>query len=108
MFEFLVGQVLRASSKGWPCASAGERNGCVGRLFTIRLLPNVPHRWKLQKPTHWRCVDMLLREWGGLRSQTTGVTDANGFYEASLFHGDYDLNISHPLTNSSVSQCLKL
>ncbi|CAA0397403.1 unnamed protein product [Arabidopsis thaliana] len=53
-------------------------------------------------------VDMLLREWGGLRSQTTGVTDANGFYEASLFHGDYDLNISHPLTNSSVSQCLKL
>lgn len=45
-------------------------------------------------------VDKLLREWGGLRSQITGVTDADGFCEASLFYGDYDINISHPLTNS--------
>jgi len=48
-------------------------------------------------------VDKLLREWGGLRSQTTGVTDANGLFEAPLFHGDYDLRISHPLTNSKAS-----
>ncbi|KAL1207443.1 Endo-1,4-beta-xylanase 5 [Cardamine amara subsp. amara] len=53
-------------------------------------------------------VDKLLREWGGLRSQTTGVTDADGFCEASLYYGDYDLNISHPLTNSGASQNFKL
>ncbi|XP_023633722.1 uncharacterized protein LOC17880008 [Capsella rubella] len=45
-------------------------------------------------------VDKLLREWGGLGTQSTGVTNADGFFEASLFHGDYDLNISHPFTNS--------
>ncbi|EOA18252.1 hypothetical protein CARUB_v10006745mg, partial [Capsella rubella] len=48
-------------------------------------------------------VDKLLREWGGFRSQTTGVADADGFFEASLFHGDYDLSISHPFTDSKVS-----
>ena len=53
-------------------------------------------------------VDKLIREWGGLRSQTTEVTDADGFFEASLFHGDYDLNISHPLTNSKASHSFKL
>ncbi|ESQ53760.1 hypothetical protein EUTSA_v10027468mg, partial [Eutrema salsugineum] len=53
-------------------------------------------------------VDKLLREWGGLRGQTTGLTDADGFFEASLFHGDYDLNIAHPLANSSASHSFKL
>ncbi|XP_010431685.1 PREDICTED: uncharacterized protein LOC104716033 [Camelina sativa] len=48
-------------------------------------------------------VDRLIREWGGFRSQTTGVTDANGFFEASLFQGDYVLNISQPFTRSKAS-----
>ncbi|XP_010447186.1 PREDICTED: uncharacterized protein LOC104729864 [Camelina sativa] len=48
-------------------------------------------------------VDRLIREWGGLHTQTTGVTDANGLFEASLFHGDYDLNIFSPVTNSKAS-----
>ncbi|CAA7025222.1 unnamed protein product [Microthlaspi erraticum] len=53
-------------------------------------------------------VDKLIREWGGFRGQTTGVTDADGFFEASLFQGDYDLGITHPLSNSTVSQSFKL
>ncbi|XP_010447185.1 PREDICTED: uncharacterized protein LOC104729863 [Camelina sativa] len=48
-------------------------------------------------------VDRLIREWGGFRSQTTGLTDANGFFEASLFQGDYVLNISQPFTKSKAS-----
>ncbi|CAN7132736.1 unnamed protein product [Brassica rapa subsp. narinosa] len=53
-------------------------------------------------------VDKLLREWGGLRGKTTGLTDADGYFEASLFHGDYDLSIAHPLTNSTASHSFKL
>ncbi|XP_010432505.1 PREDICTED: uncharacterized protein LOC104716768 [Camelina sativa] len=53
-------------------------------------------------------VDKLLHEWGGFRRQTTGVSDADGFFEASLFHGDYDIKIAHPLTNSEVSHSFKL
>ena len=49
-------------------------------------------------------VDKLLHEWG-LRAfdSTSATTDANGFFEASLFHGDYEVNITHPsVTNSSL------
>lgn len=42
-------------------------------------------------------VDKLLREWGGLKAnEVEGMTDANGFFESSLFHGDYNVKISHP------------
>ncbi|KFK30012.1 hypothetical protein AALP_AA7G206300 [Arabis alpina] len=53
-------------------------------------------------------VDKLLREWGGLGGKTIGVTDTDGFFEASLFLGDYNLNFSHPLTNSEASYSIKL
>ncbi|WZZ76667.1 hypothetical protein YC2023_088037 [Brassica napus] len=53
-------------------------------------------------------VDKLLPEWGGLRVQTTGLTDSDGFFEASLFHGDYDINIAHPLINSTASHSFTL
>ncbi|KAK9941869.1 hypothetical protein M0R45_007562 [Rubus argutus] len=49
-------------------------------------------------------VDKLLHEWG-LRAfdSSSATTDANGFFEASLFHGDYEVNITHPsVTNSSL------
>ncbi|KAL5788072.1 hypothetical protein ACOSP7_005021 [Xanthoceras sorbifolium] len=39
-------------------------------------------------------VDKLLHEWG-MRS-LQGTTDANGFFEVSLFHADYQLKIIHP------------
>lgn len=37
-------------------------------------------------------VDKLLREWGG---SLMGMTDTNGFFEASLSHGDYNVKIIH-------------
>lgn len=49
-------------------------------------------------------VDKLLKEWG-LQGIAEGTADANGFYEASLLHGEYQVQISHPkLKNSSLSR----
>ncbi|XP_061342179.1 endo-1,4-beta-xylanase 5-like [Gastrolobium bilobum] len=39
-------------------------------------------------------VDKLLSEWG--LKKLLGTTDQNGFLEASLFHGHYEMEISHP------------
>ena len=39
-------------------------------------------------------VDKLLQEWG--MKKLSGTTDQNGFFEASLFHGDYQVEINHP------------
>lgn len=47
-------------------------------------------------------VDKLLHEWG-LNAFISGKTDANGFFETSLFHGDYEVKISHPLQANNVS-----
>ncbi|TKY67694.1 Endo-1,4-beta-xylanase 2 [Spatholobus suberectus] len=40
-------------------------------------------------------VDRLLFEWR--LSKLSGITDQNGFLEASLFHGDYEMEITHPV-----------
>lgn len=40
-------------------------------------------------------VDKLLKEWG-IKGSITATTDSNGFFEASLFHGEYEMKISHP------------
>lgn len=46
-------------------------------------------------------VDKLLHEWGG---SLAGVTDANGFFEASLSHGDYSVKIiRHGVADKSSS-----
>ncbi|KAJ6896214.1 hypothetical protein NC651_022439 [Populus alba x Populus x berolinensis] len=52
-------------------------------------------------------VDKLLHEWGG---SLIGMTDANGFFEASLSHGDYNVKIiRHGVTDiSSSSSNLKV
>ncbi|XP_031256147.1 endo-1,4-beta-xylanase 5-like, partial [Pistacia vera] len=44
-------------------------------------------------------VDKLLHEWG-IR-KLDGTTDANGFFEASVFHGDYEVKIIHPAVKNS-------
>ncbi|KAI4295769.1 hypothetical protein L6164_035779 [Bauhinia variegata] len=52
-------------------------------------------------------VDKLLKEWGftGLE----GTTDQNGIFEASLFHGDYQVTISHPvIKNFTLDQHLQV
>ncbi|PIN19764.1 Endo-1,4-beta-xylanase [Handroanthus impetiginosus] len=38
-------------------------------------------------------VDRIRRVWG---SAPRGTTDSNGFFEASLFHGEYEVKIKHP------------
>ncbi|XP_060667184.1 endo-1,4-beta-xylanase 5 [Ziziphus jujuba] len=51
-------------------------------------------------------VDKLLHEWGW-KGFIAGTTDANGFFETSLFHGDYHVKIKHPdMKNSSLDHIL--
>ncbi|KAL5561382.1 hypothetical protein UlMin_031129 [Ulmus minor] len=53
-------------------------------------------------------VDKLMHEWGWQRFESA-TTDADGFFETSLFHGDYEVKISHPtLKNSYSAQTLKV
>jgi len=46
-------------------------------------------------------VDQLINEWG--RAQISGMTDQNGYFEASLFHGDYEMEINHPIKKNNNS-----
>ncbi|KAF9625841.1 hypothetical protein IFM89_027445 [Coptis chinensis] len=50
-------------------------------------------------------VDKLIQEW---KMHGVGITDSNGIFETSLFHGDYNVTISHPMTNSSSAQSFKV
>ncbi|KAJ4880713.1 Glycosyl hydrolase family 10 protein [Raphanus sativus] len=97
-------QVLREGHahpkvKGMVTWSGYNPKGCFRMCLTDGNFRNLPTG---------DVVDKLLREWGGLRGQTTGLTYADGYFEASLFHGDYDLSIDHPLTNSTASHSFKL
>ncbi|XP_008455522.2 endo-1,4-beta-xylanase 5-like [Cucumis melo] len=48
-------------------------------------------------------VDKLLKEWG-IKGSITATTDSNGFFETSLFHGEYEMKILHPsVTESSIN-----
>ncbi|KAH1158531.1 hypothetical protein GLYMA_11G105100v4 [Glycine max] len=52
-------------------------------------------------------VDRLLSEWR--LSKLSGMTDQNGFFEANLFHGDYEMEISHPvMKNYTFTQRLQV
>ncbi|KAK4849077.1 hypothetical protein QYF36_020563 [Acer negundo] len=55
-------------------------------------------------------VDKLLREWksGDDLVVETSAVGNNGFSEISLFHGDYNLTIKHPVTNSSTRISFKV
>lgn len=44
-------------------------------------------------------VDELIQEWGS-RPQRA-IADSTGFVDISLHHGDYDVTVTHPLTNFS-------
>jgi hypothetical protein len=55
------------------------------------------------------CFEYLcLNEWG--KTTVSGTTNENGFLETSLFHGDYEMEISHPIkknyTNTHQMQVL--
>ncbi|TVU48020.1 hypothetical protein EJB05_07641 [Eragrostis curvula] len=51
-------------------------------------------------------VDKLIWEWK--THSHAGVADADGYYEAELFHGDYNVTVSHPVANSTVMQSLSV
>ncbi|XP_062216465.1 endo-1,4-beta-xylanase 5-like [Phragmites australis] len=51
-------------------------------------------------------VDKLIWEWK--THSNVGVADADGYYEAELFHGDYKVTVSHPAANSTVVQSLSV
>nr|BAJ94973.1 predicted protein [Hordeum vulgare subsp. vulgare] len=53
-------------------------------------------------------VDKLIAEWK--TSSHVGVADADGHYDAELFHGDYNVTVTHPAAaaNSTVVQSLSV
>ncbi|XP_030960786.1 endo-1,4-beta-xylanase 5-like [Quercus lobata] len=73
--------------------SAWKPGGCYQMCLTDNSFNNLPTG---------NVVDKLLREWG---SSLKGTADGDGFFEASLSHGDYELKISHPnVTSFSLAQ----
>lgn len=44
-------------------------------------------------------VDKLIQEWR--QESLMGMTNDYGFFDSLLLHGDYDLTITHPYTNST-------
>ncbi|XP_037419890.1 endo-1,4-beta-xylanase 5-like isoform X2 [Triticum dicoccoides] len=53
-------------------------------------------------------VDKLIAEWK--TTSHVGVADADGHYDAELFHGDYQVTVTHPAAaaNSTVVQSLSV
>ena len=49
-------------------------------------------------------VDKLIAEWKS--AHVVGTTDADGYFEAQLFHGEYDMSLKHITADSSVLQSL--
>ncbi|TXG64099.1 hypothetical protein EZV62_011093 [Acer yangbiense] len=78
-------QVLREAHshpkvKGIVIWSAWSAGGCYKMCLTDNNFKNLPTG---------DVVDKLLKEWGSKAAAAAGTTDANGFFKASLFHGDY-------------------
>ncbi|KAM7254167.1 hypothetical protein ACFE04_031849 [Oxalis oulophora] len=75
-------------------------SGCNRMCLTYNNFRNLPTG---------NVVDNLLRGWGALGTVTSGKTDANGLYEMPLFHGEYEVKISHPtiIEKSSSSSMVK-
>ncbi|XP_031249946.1 endo-1,4-beta-xylanase 5-like [Pistacia vera] len=65
---------------------AWSPQGCYRMCLTDNNFNNLPTG---------NVVDKLLNEWGRRKLQAT--TDDNGFFEASLSHGDYEVKVNHPI-----------
>ena len=50
-------------------------------------------------------VDKLIEEWKSAAAEIK--TDGDGLVGVSLFHGDYDVTIKHPYTNTSSTQIFR-
>lgn len=78
--------------------AAWSPQGCYQMCLTDNNFKNLPTG---------DVVDKLLHEWG--LEGINGKIDGNGFYKTSLFHGDYQIKVSHPTLNSSfLSQSLSV
>ncbi|KAK2429958.1 Glycosyl hydrolase superfamily protein [Trifolium repens] len=97
-------QVLREAHshpaiRGIVLWTAWSPQGCYRMCLTDNNFKNLPTG---------DVVDKLLNEWGKTTIATT--TGENGFLETSLFHGDYEMEISHPIkknyTNTHQMQVL--
>ncbi|CAL5377495.1 unnamed protein product [Camellia sinensis] len=92
-------QVLREgyshpSINGIIVWAAWSPEGCYHMCLTDNNFRNLPTG---------DVVDRLIREWShsGL---SAGTTDSNGHFKTRLFHGDYEVTITHPnMVNSSVT-----
>ncbi|OWM79162.1 endo-1,4-beta-xylanase 5-like [Punica granatum] len=65
--------------------SAWKPQGCYRMCLTDNNFKNLPTG---------NVVDKLLKEWGA--APLSGTTDSEGFVEASLFRGKYQVKINHP------------
>ncbi|KAI4298564.1 hypothetical protein L6164_032110 [Bauhinia variegata] len=78
--------------------TAWNPGGCYTMCITDNNFRNLPTG---------NVVDKLLKEWGFTR--LAGTTDQNGTFEASLFHGDYQVTIGHPvIKNFTLDQHLQV
>ncbi|KAL6867317.1 hypothetical protein ACP4OV_015341 [Aristida adscensionis] len=76
--------------------SAWRPEGCYVMCLTDNNFNNLPQG---------DVVDRLIAEW---RATPRGATDAQGYFEADLAHGEYTVTVSHPALNASVSRSVKV
>ncbi|KAK3035720.1 hypothetical protein RJ639_033422, partial [Escallonia herrerae] len=78
--------------------SAWRPTGCYKMCLTDNDFRNLPTG---------DVVDNIIKEFS--LNKLSGTTDANGYLEASLFHGEYEVTVSHPkMGDSSVLQSFKV
>ncbi|XVF44979.1 hypothetical protein PTKIN_Ptkin02bG0168200 [Pterospermum kingtungense] len=65
--------------------SAWKPQGCYRMCLTDNNFKNLPTG---------DVVDNLLQQWGS-KTLMMGSTNSAGFFEATLFHGEYEVNITH-------------
>ncbi|TVU48042.1 hypothetical protein EJB05_07664, partial [Eragrostis curvula] len=77
--------------------SAWHPEGCYVMCLTDNNFKNLPQG---------DVVDRLIAEW---RATPRGATtDEQGYFEAELPHGEYQVTVSHPALNTSVSRSVKV
>ncbi|XP_015689806.1 endo-1,4-beta-xylanase 5-like [Oryza brachyantha] len=77
--------------------AAWRPQGCYVMCLTDNEFNNLPQG---------DVVDRLITEWS--TAPRTGTTDAEGFFQADLAHGEYKVTVTHPSLNTSVSQSVKV
>nr|CAB3496760.1 unnamed protein product [Digitaria exilis] len=77
--------------------SAWRPEGCYVMCLTDNNFKNLPQG---------DVVDRLIAEWRA--TPRAGATDAQGYFEAELVHGEYKVTVTHPELNNSASRSVKV